>query len=168
MKNTDHKIYHQSKFSFSRMAILYLRKKRLTILYAMFNFIGFLFSLLKGVYNICAIYTQVNKQAGVARILFAWLFGIFSTLINKALWDAQIKENNTKLSTTPNTDESRNDTTTTPTAPQLQNLSHDHPLLLLPQNLRNIALANLITSRSNYPQSPTEHKITLQSNIDDT
>ena len=34
--------------------------ERLTILYAMFNFIGFLFSLLKGTYNICAIHTQVN------------------------------------------------------------------------------------------------------------
>ena len=131
--------------------------------------LDFFFLLLKGVYNTCAIHTQVNKQASVARILSAELFGIFSTSIKKALWDSQIKENNTKLSTTPNTyDESRNDTTTTPTAPQLQNLSHDYPLLLLPRNLRNIALANLITSRSNYPQSPTEHIITLQSNIDDT
>ena len=30
----------------------------LTILYAMFNFIGFLFSLLKGIYNTCAIHTH--------------------------------------------------------------------------------------------------------------
>ena len=36
----------------------------------MFNFIGFLFSLLKGIYNACAIHTQVNRQASVARILF--------------------------------------------------------------------------------------------------
>ena len=32
--------------------------EKLTILYAMFNFIGFLFSLLKGIYNTCAIHTS--------------------------------------------------------------------------------------------------------------
>ena len=42
--------------------------ERLTILYAMFNFIGFFFSLLKGIHNTCAIHTQVNRQASVARI----------------------------------------------------------------------------------------------------
>ena len=42
--------------------------EKLTILYAMFIFIGFLFSLLKGIYNTCAIHTQVNRQASVARI----------------------------------------------------------------------------------------------------
>ena len=57
--------------------------EKLTILYAMFNFIGFLFSLLKGIYNTCAIHTQVNRQASVARILFAGFFGIFSSSINK-------------------------------------------------------------------------------------
>ena len=34
--------------------------EKLNILYAMFKFIGFLFSLLKGIYNTCAIHTQVN------------------------------------------------------------------------------------------------------------
>ena len=56
--------------------------ERLTILYAMFNFIGFLFSLIKGIYNTCAIYTQVNRQASVARILFAGFFEMFSSSIN--------------------------------------------------------------------------------------
>ena len=65
----------------------------------MFNFIGFLFSLLKGIYNTCATHTQVNRQAGVARILFAGFCGIFSSSINKILLDAQIKEYNTKIST---------------------------------------------------------------------
>ena len=64
----------------------------LTILYAMFNFIGFFFSLLKGIYNTCAIHTQVNRQASVARILFAGFFGIFSSSIYKILLDAHIKE----------------------------------------------------------------------------
>ena len=65
--------------------------EKLTILYAMFNFIGFLFSLLKGIYNTCSIHTQVNRQASVARILFAGFFGIFSSSINKIPLDAQIK-----------------------------------------------------------------------------
>ena len=77
--------------------------ERLTILYAMFKLIGFLFSLLKGTYNTCAIHTKVNRQPSIARLLFAGFFGIFSTSINKILLDAQIKEYNTKISTTPNT-----------------------------------------------------------------
>ena len=143
--------------------------ERLTILYAMFSFLGFLFSLLKGIYSTSAIHTEVNKQASVARILFVGCFGIFSTSINKILLDAQVKEYNTKLSTTPNThDESRNDTNITPTAPQLVNLNHKHPLSLVLRTFRNIALTDLITSRSNYPQSPIQHIITQQPNIEDT
>ena len=77
--------------------------------------------------------------------------------------------NNTMLSTTPNTyDESRNNTNTTPTAPQLKNLNHNHPLSLVPRNFRNLALTDLINSRSNYPQSPIQHIVTQQPNIDDT
>ena len=129
--------------------------ERLTILYGFLNFLGFLFSLLKGIYNTCAIHKQVNKQASVARILFAGFFGTFLTSINKILLDAQIKAYNTKLSKLPKTyDESRNDTKTTPTAPQLQSLNHNHHLSLVPRNFRNIALSVLITSRSNSPQSP--------------
>ena len=95
----------------------------------MFNFIGFLFSLLKGIYNTCAIHTQVNRQASVARILFAGFFGIFSSSINKILLDAQIKEYNTKIATRQNTyDEEHNNVDITPTAPQLPPLPHNHPL----------------------------------------
>ena len=43
----------------------------------MFNFIGSLFSLLKGIYNTCAIHTQLNRQASVARILFAGFLEFF-------------------------------------------------------------------------------------------
>ena len=93
---------------------------------------------------------------------------MFSTSINKILLDAQIKEYNTKLSTTPNTyDNSQNNTNTTPTALQLQNLNHNHPLSLVAQNFRNIALTDLITSKSNYPQSPIQHIITQQPSIED-
>ena len=42
------------------------------------------------------IHTQLNKQASVARILFAGFFGKFSTSINKNLLDAQINEYNKK------------------------------------------------------------------------
>ena len=109
----------------------------------MFNFIGVIFSLLKGTFNTCAIHTQINRQASVARILFAGFFGIFSTSINKILFDAQIKEYNTKLSTRPNTyDEEHSNTNTTPTAPQLPNLPQNHPLSLVPRIFRNLAITN--------------------------
>ena len=49
----------------------YYISERLTILYAMFNFLGFIFFSLKGIYNTCGIHTQLNKQASVVRILFA-------------------------------------------------------------------------------------------------
>ena len=91
----------------------------------MFNFFGFLFSLLKRIYKICAIHTQLNKQASVARILFAGFFVMFSTSINKILLDAQISEYNKKLSTTPNTyDNSQETRNTTPTATQLHKLQN--------------------------------------------
>ena len=107
----------------------------------MFKFNGFLFSLLKGIYNICAIHTQVNRQASVARIFFAGFFGVFSTSRNKILLDAQIKEYITKISTTPNTyDETQHHTNTLPTAPQLTNLNRNHPLSLVQRNFRNLAL----------------------------
>ena len=111
----SHKIYHPSislvlcfvnlkNELLSFLGWPYYMLERLTIVYAMFNFFGFLFSLLKGIYNTCAIHTQVNKQASVARILFAGLFGvgIFSISIKKILLDAQINDYNKKLSSTPN------------------------------------------------------------------
>ena len=131
--------------------------EKLTILYAMFNFIGFLFSLLKGIYNTCAIHTQVNRQASVARILFAGFFGIFSTSINKILLDAQIKEYNTKIATRQNTyDEEHNNADTTPTAPQLPPLPHNHPLSLVPRNFRNLAITHN-NFRPTISQSPIQH-----------
>ena len=69
--------------------------------------------------------------------------------------DAQIKEYNTKQSTKANTyDDTQNNTNTTPTAPQLQNLGNNHPLSLVTRNFK--------TSRSNYPQSLIQHIITQQ------
>ena len=100
----------------------------------MFNFIGFLFSLLKGIYNTCAIHTQVNRQASVARLLFTGFFGIFSSSINKILLDAQIKEYDTKIATRRNTYEELNNIEVTPTAPQLPYLPQNHPLSLVPRN----------------------------------
>ena len=104
----------------------------------MFKFIGFLFSLLKEIYNKCAIHIQVNRQASVARILFAGFFGIFSSSINKILLDAQIKEYNTKLAARPNTyDGEHNNVDTAPTAPQIPALPQNYPLSLVPRNSRH-------------------------------
>ena len=135
----------------------------------MFNFIGFLFSLLKGTYNTCALHTQVNRQASVARILFAGFFGIFSSSLNKILLDAQIKEYNTKISKRQNTyDEEHNDIEITPTAPQLPPLPQNHPLSLVPRNFRNLATTSNPNSRPNTAQSPIQHIMTHHAQNDKT
>ena len=97
----------------------------MTVLYATFNFIGFLFSLLKGIYNTCAKHTQVNRQARVAHVLFAELFGLLSTSVSKILLDAQMSKYNIILFTKLNTCDTppQEITNTTPTAP-----SHLHSL----------------------------------------
>ena len=135
----------------------------------MFNFIGFLFSLLKGIYNTCAIQTQVKRQASVARILFAGFFGIFSSSINKILLDAQIKEYNTKIATRQNTyDEEHNNIEVTPTARQLPPLPHNHPLSLVPRNFQNLAIAHNPNFRPNISQSPIQHIMTHHSQDENT
>ena len=135
----------------------------------MFNFIGFLFSLLKEIYNTCALHTQVNRQASVARILFAGFFGIFSSSLNKKLLDAQIKEYNTKISTRQNTyDEEHNNIEITPTAPQLPPLPQNHSLSLVPRNFRNLAITKDRNSRPNIAPSPIQHIMTHHSQNDNT
>ena len=108
-----------------------------------------------------------KKQAGVARILFVGFFGILSTSIIKILWTLK-KKNTTPSYQQRRTHDSQNNSNTTPTAPQLQNLNHNHPLSLVPQNFGYIALTDLIISRSNYPESPIQHIITQQPSIEDT
>ena len=148
------------------MALLHLRKTDYIIRNV--YFIGFLFSVLKGIYNTRAIHIQANREASVARILFAGVFGIFSTSIKKILLDAQIKEYNTKISTTPNTyDKSQNIEIAIPTAPQLPNLNHNHSLSLVARNFRNLALRNIISSRPSYTQIPVHHIVTQQSQNDE-
>ena len=111
----------------------------------------------------------MNRQASVARILFAGFFVIFSTLIDKIVLDAQIKEYITKLSTKPNRyDESQNKTNVSHTAPQLPNLHYNHPLSLVLRNFRTLALANPTNSRPNYTQSPIQHIVAQHSQKDDT
>ena len=103
-----------------------------------YNFFCPFLLFIKGIYNTCAIHTQVGKQAIVAHILFAGFFGVFSTSINKILLDAQINEYNKKLSTTPNAYEYLQDNkNTTPTAPQLPTLHHNHPLSLIQTKLQD-------------------------------
>ena len=113
-------------------------------------------------------HTQVNRQASVARILFAGFFGIFSSSINKILLDAQVKEYNTKIATRQNTyDEEHNNIEVTPTAPQLPPLPQNHPLSLVPRNFRNLAITNNPNSRPNdntYEQIIEQpHTTTFQS-----
>ena len=135
----------------------------------MFNFLGFLFSFLKGIYNTCVIHTQVNKQASVARILFAGFFGIIWTSINETFFDAQINEYNKKLSTTPNEYDTPHDNIiATNTVPQLNNLHTNHPLSLFPRNYRNTAVTEHISTRHSYPQSPVTLLVAHQPNIKDT
>ena len=138
----------------------------------MFNFIGFLFSLLKAIYNTCTIHTQGNRQASVARILFEGFFGILLPSINKILLDAQIKEYNTKLSTNPNTydepNNNNNNTNALPTAPHLPNLQFNHPLSLVSRNFRNLAITNPSNLRHSHIQSPIQHIVTQHPQIDDT
>ena len=135
----------------------------------MFNFIGFLFSLKKGIYNTCAFHTQVNRNTSVARILFAEIFGIFSSSINKILLEAQIKEYNTKLSTNPNTyDDSNNITNALPTVPHLPNLRHNHPLSLVSRNFWNLAITNPPNFRPSHIQSAIQHLRTQHAPVYDT
>ena len=135
----------------------------------MSNFIGLLFSHLKGIYNTCAIHTQVNRQASLARILFAGFFGVFSSSINKILIDAQIKEYNTKIATRQNTyDEEHNKIEVTPTAPQLPPLPHNHPLSLVPRNFRYLAITHNPNFRQNISQSPIQPLMTHHSQDDNT
>ena len=113
----------------------------MTILYAVFNFVGhsIKFSLLNTIYNTCAIHTQIKRQPSVARIFFARFFGIFLTSFNRIFLEAQISKNNKKLLTKPNTyDNPQINTNTTHTAPtSLHSLQNNHTLSLIPQSYRN-------------------------------
>ena len=133
------------------------------------SFFGFLFSFLKRIGNTCAIHTQVNKQASVARIIFAGFFEIFSTSLNKIHLDAQINISNKQPFATPNTyDNSQDNKNTITSAPQLHTLRNNHPLFLVPQNYRKIALTEHFSTSHSYPQKPVTHIIAQQANIEDT
>ena len=150
------------------MALLDLRKIDYIIRNVCFFWISFL-SLKRNLQLLHNTHTSKKKTSKCSTNTCAGFFEVFSTSINKILLDAQIKEYNTKLSTTPNTyDESGNDSNTTPTAPQLQNLNHYQPLSLVPRHFRNITQTDLITSRSNYQQSPIQHLTTQETSIEDT
>ena len=111
----------------------------------------------------------MNRQASVARILFAGFFGIFSSSIKKILLDAQIKKYNTKISTRANTyDEEHNNVHTSPTAPQIPTLPQNHPLSLVPRNFLNLAITNNPNFRPNTTQSPIQHIMTHRSQNDNT
>ena len=161
--------YRPQDISSINIFSFYYILERLTTLYAMFNFMGFIFSLLKGIYNTCAIHTQVNRRASVARILFAGFFGIFSSSINKILFDAQVKEYDTKLATRPNTyDEEHNNVDTVSTAPQVPALPQNHPLSLVPRKFRILAITSNPKFRPSSIQNPIQHITTNHSQNDNT
>ena len=177
MKNTVPKIYHQSIF-FSFVTLKneildflgwpYYILEKLTILYAMFNFIGFLFSLLKGIYNTCAIHTQVKRQASVARILFADFWNLFY-IYKQNSFRRTNKRIQHKIATRQNTyDEEHNNVDTKPTAPQLPPLPHNHPLSLVRRNFRNLAITHNPNFGPTTSQSPIQHIMTHQSQDDNT
>ena len=116
-------------------------------------------------------YTYTSKQTSKRSThTFAGFFGIFSTSINQILlYFCSTKEYNTKLSTTPKTyDDSQNTRHRTPSAPQLQNISHNHALSLVPRNFRRIALTELISTSHRHTQSPIIHILTQQKNFGET
>ena len=107
----------------------------------------------------------------MAFTIFVGFFGIFSTLMNKTLLDAQTSEYNKKLPTKPKAyDTSQDNINPTPTAtPHLHHLHDNHPLSLVPRNYRNTLAKTEHTSQGHsYPQSPVSHISLHQSTIDDT
>ena len=109
--------------------------------------------------------SKPTSQHIICRIFF----GKISSSINKILLDAQVKENNTKLSTNANTyDDSNNNTNALTTAPHLPNLHHNYPLSLVSRNLRNLAITNPLNLRPSHIQSPIQHIVTQHHPIDDT
>ena len=110
--------------------------QRLSLLYAKFDFIEFIFSLLEGIYITCAIHTQVYRQASIAGILFGGIFVIISTSINKKLLDAQIKECKKNFSIKPNAYDNPQDITNTilTATSHLHSLHNNHPLTLVLQS----------------------------------
>ena len=111
-------------------------------------------------------YTHTSKPPSkLSTYIFAGFFGIFSSSINKILLDAQMKENNTKLATRPNTyDEEHNNIDT---APQVPALPQNHPFSLVPRNFRNLAITNNPNFR-NTAQRPIQHITTNHSQNDNT
>ena len=66
------------------------------------------------------------------------------------------------------TNHNKHNTNASPPAPQLRKLNLIHPLSLVQQNIRNVALTNFTSSRTNYIQSPIHHIVTHQSQSEDT
>ena len=139
--------------------------EKLTILYAMFYFIGFLFSLLKGIYNTCASKQTSNCSTyTIGRII--WNFFIINKQNTFRCTNKRIQY---KISTRPNTyNDEHNNVDTTPTAPQIPTLPQNHPLSLVPRNFRNLAITYNPNFRPNTTQSPIQHIILHHSQNENT
>ena len=115
-------------------------------------------------------YTHTNKSPSkCSTYTICKVFLSFSSSISKIFLDVQIKEYNTKISTRQNTyDEEHNNVDTKPTAPQIPPQPQNHPLSLVPQNFRNLAITNNPNFRPNTTQSPIQHIKTHHSQNDNT
>ena len=115
-------------------------------------------------------YTHTRKQTSkCSTYTVCRIFWNFSSSINKILLGAQIKEYNTKISTSQNTyDQEHNNIEITPTAPQLPPLPQNHSLSSVPRNFRNLAITKNPNSRPNTAQSPIQHIITHHPQNDNT
>ena len=97
------------------MALLY--KKKVDYIIRNVQFYGISLSLLKGILKTCAIHTQVNRQASVARILLAGSTATFSTSVIEILLDAQISEYNKTIYNSNTYGTPQDYANATPTAP---------------------------------------------------
>ena len=102
---------------------------------------------------------QVNRQASVKGILFAGVFGIFSTFINKNLLDAHFDEYNSNLSTKWKAYDTPQAKKNTPVALlQFQSVQNYHPLSIIPKSLEiHFLQPNEFLITSNLQRSPISH-----------
>ena len=67
--------------------------EKIAILYAMVNFLLFVFNVIIKFYNAFAIHKAIRKQVSLTRILLSGIFGIFSHTLSKLIAEAQDTDN---------------------------------------------------------------------------
>ena len=67
--------------------------EKIAILYAMVNFLLFLFNIIIKFYNAFALHKALGKQVSLTRILLSGIFGIFSHTVSQLIAEAQDSDN---------------------------------------------------------------------------